>query len=211
MKDLPAKTDSVIAKETSQLLCAVKFLKNKKRNFDSVLSLCKKASLFEEVDGQYLVAFARDKKQVDLAMAFFEEIRVAAWKVIIFCDGRVITKKFALINMLSCASNCNRVKNKDAYCSETYDDPMDRFAKKGAFEFKFNLDGDPEPEEFEWTLPCKMLNGFISYSREELEDPIQKVEFASHERLTAVCPHFDLSRFKIREKPKRVSKPKKYW
>lgn len=211
VKDLALQSNDVIAHETKQLLVAVKFLKNRKKNFDSVVRLCQKASLFISSGDQYLVAFDRSPEGVRLAMATLEEMRIASWKVVVFAAGQVIAKQNALRNMLACAQGGPRARDKDAYCSETFDSPMAHFAKPGAFEFKLDDLGDPKPEEFEWTLPCKMLNGFISFSKSELEDPLQKIEAAAEERLVCACPHFDANRFSIREKPQKISRSKRYW
>ena len=210
MKDLALQSNEIIARETKQVLCAVKFLKNRKRNFDSVLSLCAKSSLFLEADGQYLVAFDRSPEGVRLAMAVLEEMRLASWKVVVFSQGQVIGKTNALRNMLDCAQGRSRSRSPH-YCLETYDAPMAHFAKPGAFEFKLDESGDPKPEEIEWTLPCKMLNGFLSFSKSELENPIEKIETVGAERLLCACPHFNADRFLVREKPKEISLSKRYW
>lgn len=208
MTRLPKKltalsTDTEVAGASLELFCAVKFHKNRKRNFESVVALCENAAIFLQNNEQYLVGFSKDKAGAELALAVFEEMRIASWNYLLFASGRVHPKKsvYALRNVLDCFCKAVSLRDYTNHCHKTYDDPIERFTSLG-----------PRDETHSWTLPCKALEGFLDYTSErELNDPTILMETIAENRLITSCPLFDLDNFDIVEKPKRVSKAKKYW
>lgn len=209
-KDLIAVSDNEIANQLIALLCAFKFETNKKRSFASVLALSKKADLFIEKDGMYLVGFSRSVPQAKLAMAALEEMRVAGWNYILFANGRVQIKKNALRNVLDCFQDAVSLRDPTKHCHKTFDAPMEHFTS--GVEFTFNLGADENEEPKSWKLHCKQLEGHIEFtSHSDLEDPMSEIEAASVRRLSVCCPLYDASKFEIFDKPKKVSKRKKYW
>lgn len=208
--NLVLKPQTEIAKKTKGLLCAVKYFKNKKRNFESVTSLSRLADLYVEKDEQYLVGFGRSKEQANIAMATLEEMRVQNWDYILFANGRVQLKKHPFKNMLDCYNVGASAKDPTKHCLAMFDSPV-HFLKSNGQSLTVRI-FEPEPSELmRWTIPCKKLEGFIRVTRDELSELKSVIEISAIERSVGSCPLFDINKFKVEPIPKSVDKPKTYW
>lgn len=209
-------SDADFQQLSKDLLAAFKFKESRKPGFSSVLDIARKAHLFaERVDGGktfYLVGFSKDNRQAQLCQAFVEENRVnCSFDYVLFVNGRLVTKKPAFRNMLTCFSEASVMKDPTRHCCETYDSPMQHFAGEGSYTFKLDDEGEALPEDVSWKLPCKMIAGFFSVSSSEIQKPKPAMLAAAEQRLVTACPFFNVDNFEAKAKPKKVSKSKRYW
>jgi hypothetical protein len=201
------KPDIRLAEELGELLCAVKFAKNKKRNFAAVVGIASKADIFLQSESAYLAGFSKTKEQAKLAMAIMEEMRVGSWTYILFAQGRVQIKKAALLNVLDCFGAASRLKDHTKHCHKIFDRPRAHFLE--ATTFKVFQEGEEEAEA--WRLPCQMLEGHIGYSEHEMDDPKPTMDAVAERRLAKSCPYFSLDAFEVIPNKPKITKGKRYW
>ena len=209
--------DRRIAEETKELLCAVKWVENRKANHASVVSIARKADIYLEAVNEgkrsFLAGFSKSKDQARLAMAVLEEMRIASWKYVLFAGGRVQIKKFGFLNMLDCAGTAARLRTPERHCHKIFDQPRSHFIDDGRLTIK--ITGDDEPEEPEaWLIPCRELEGHFQLSTHEFDDPrvrLEIMEAAAERRQLTSCPFFDLSSFRTISNKAKVTAPKRYW
>lgn len=195
----------------------MRFDSNRKANFERVKKMCAKASYFiEEPAGKksmFLVVFEKTAEQVRLASAITSELHSASWKYTLFANGRVQRNKHALLNTLDCMAVASRCKDHRAHCHQILEDPFEETERPIGLTFSiFNVSEESdEPKEF-WTLPCKMLDGFVKFDRRLKANPAAQLDAAAVARNVNLCPFFAPSEFKLAKLvyPKK-RKGKAYW
>lgn len=195
MSKTPIKLDDkALSKNSDGLLCALKFITNKKKNYAHVIDLCKRADSYAEVDGQHAVMFYRTKEGARLAAIVIEEMRIAGWKFTIFANGQIQTNKFRLVNMLDCYSTASSMRNPKAHCHYVIEDPYN--------------DADPEDTKPPTMLVhCQYAKDFFNLPRRNV-DPDSAFEAAAIERCANLCPAFKPIELKVTT---GVKGPKRYW
>lgn len=211
MSDLsPLSSSEVISARSRDLFCILKFEESTKPAFQSILSVCKKAELFIEVEiGErkkkkaFLVGFERSPKGARHASFALEDMRIAGLKYLLFANGRVQTNKFAMINMISCYAASLSCKNPKAHCSKVIE-PFD--SSHTSLTISFSEEKEPEPEQ--WLLPCQHLDGFLSLEQNDPVSPRDRLDAVAVQRNVNLCPNYTSEGLGPIQK---ISGTKKFW
>lgn len=210
MKALAASSsDSLIARETASLFCAIRFDANRKKNFEAVLRMCRRASVFIEDDGMYLVAFQKTKEDTRLVSVITSELHSASWRYTLFANGRVQKNKWAFLNTLDCMVVASKCKDPRAHCHMIIDDPFGETLR--AAKLKISLDKSEDADSEQWVLPCQQLDGFVKFDRRLKADPAAQLDAAAVKRNVHTCPFFDPTEFKRLKTLGSKPKVKRYW
>lgn len=161
----------------------VRFEKNSKANFETVVKLCRRAHHFTEKKGAYSVVFARTHQDMKLAAAVLEEMSAFSWRYSLIANDRVQRRRTSFTGMLECYCVASRLKNKAAHCEREVDPAGSRIS--------ISLDEKvSETPSHSWQLPCKRLASSIHQSYPPSVAVLEAAALGSNVNL---CPFFKTS------------------
>jgi hypothetical protein len=184
--NLLAETNKLpdVQEGSARNLIAVVFPKSKSPSYEMVVEFAKKATAYgeREMGGRlfHYALFGLDKTQAQLAISVVEVVK--DWKETkLFTQGRLLERKYNVVETLRCYLNSFEVSDAKAHCHFIYRDL--------SFSLFNSLKG-------RYLIPCRMLEGFThGLINDAVSNPQDSIKAAAVQRGSFWCPRFDPSFF----------------